>query len=231
MGKSVLLLPVGGSATRMIGLPKFMLPISETDSLIERHCRGALNAGYDEVHIITRRNYYGLLQSYFDDRSIPAMIHSLTVDTKTMTETLKFASSCVADLKNSSITVGLADTAFYGTSYSQIYGSLLQDDAEFALGLFVMREDQRGKLGQVNLDYSRRVLEMRDKDVNCTFPSIWGLVKVPGVLFDTLDILDQHIGIGLGKLVAEGREIVGVINESEYYDCGTFNEYLKFLTR
>lgn len=231
MTKSILILPVGGSATRMIGLPKFMLPCSETETLIEKHCRGALAAGYDEVHIITRKEYWDLISTYFRKRSIPATIHSLDVDTTTMSETLKHSERFIPNLHSLSITVGLADTAFYGIDYLNIYKCLLDANSEYALALFVQREDQLGKLGQVEIDASGQVLAMRDKDKTCKFPFIWGIAKIPGDYFQSLDVKDAHIGIGIEKLLSQGFYVSGLSTGAEYFDCGTFSEYLKFLNR
>jgi ADP-glucose pyrophosphorylase len=231
MKKEILVLPVGGSASRMLGLPKFMLPVSESETLIERHCRGAVSAGYDEVHVITRQKYFNLIGSYFSDRRIDAHIHSLPHETETMSETLKIGSRLIKDIVKSSVTIGLSDTAFYGASYENIYRKLIEDSADHTLGLFSIREDQFGKLGQVDIDSMGNVLAMQDKNFSCTFPAIWGLAKVPGLMLMNLNISDAHIGIGIEKLVAEGKHVSGVVNDAEYFDCGTFNEYKLFLSR
>jgi UTP-glucose-1-phosphate uridylyltransferase len=231
MNKEILVLPVGGSASRMLGLPKFMLPVSESETLIERHCRGAVSAGYDELHIITRQKYFNLIESYFSDRKIDAHIHSLPHETETMSETLKIGSGLIKDIVKSSVTIGLSDTAFYGASYENIYRKLIEDSADYSLGLFSIREDQFGKLGQVDTDSKGKVLSMQDKNLSCIFPAIWGLAKVPGSMLVNLNISEAHIGIGIEKLVAKGEHVSGVMNQAEYYDCGTFSEYSKFIQR
>ncbi len=231
MNKEILVLPVGGSASRMLGLPKFMLPVSESETLIERHCRGAISAGYDELHVITRQKYFNLIESYFSDRRIDAHIHSLPHETETMSETLKIGSGLIKDIVKSSVTIGLSDTAFYGASYEHIYRKLIEDSADHCLGLFSIREDQFGKLGQVDTDSMGKVLSMQDKNLSCTFPAIWGLAKVPGSMLMNLNISDAHIGIGIEKLLAKGEYVSGVMNQAEYYDCGTFGEYSKYIQR
>ena len=230
MKREILVLPVGGSATRMLGLPKFMLPVSEAETLIERHCRGAMSAGYDEVHIITRQRYFNLIESYLLEREITAKIDVLPHETKTMSETLRIGSEFIEDVRTASVTIGLADTAFHGASYEHIYRNLIDDPADYTLGLFSIREDQFGKLGQVDIDSTGKVISMKDKTLNCTFPAIWGLAKVPGAMLTDLDISDAHIGIGLEKRVTEGEYVSGVMNSAEYYDCGTFTEYRLFLS-
>lgn len=231
MKREILVLPIGGSASRMLGLPKFMLPVSESETLIERHCRGATLAGYDEVHIITKQKYFNLIGSHIPERNIAAQIHILPHETKTMSETLKIGSGIIEDIRNASVTIGLADTAFHGTSYEHIYRNLIEDSADYTLGLFSIREDQFGKLGQVDTDSTGKVISMQDKTRDCRFPAIWGLAKVPGVMLSNLDISDAHIGIGIEKRVTEGIFVSGVMNAAEYYDCGTFSEYSKYIRR
>lgn len=227
--KSLLVLPVGGSATRMLGLPKFMLPVSENETLIEKHCLGAEAAGYNEIHIITRTKYFDILSDFIEVRNLNVSLHTLPVETETMSETLITGGGMIPNFKSSSITIGLADTCFVGAEYADIYSSLKESKSEFALGLFAIRPDQRGKLGQVNLDEKGNVETMMDKNSNCDFPNIWGLAKVPGEMILSTDPRDPHIGIGIEKLVELGTSVAGVINDSKYYDCGTFDEYRKCL--
>jgi hypothetical protein len=108
---------------------------------------------------------------------------------------------------------------------------MIEDASTHTLGLFLIREDQFGKLGQVEVSATGRVLSMQDKTVGCPFPAIWGIAKIPGLMLTDLDILDPHIGIGLEKIVAKGQFVSGVMNEAQYYDCGTFAEYSKYLTQ
>jgi hypothetical protein len=231
IGKPILLLPVGGGASRMLGLPKFMLPISDVDTLIERHCRGALSAGYEEIHIITKEKYFNFIYSYLEERSIPTHVHSLPFETTTMSETLQIGARFIPGIFDASVTIGLADTAFHGSSYFDIYSGLREVDSDFALGLFKVRPDQFGKLGQVEVNSGGKVISMKDKTFDCNYPAIWGLAKVPGSTFAELNISDAHIGITIEKLVNQGQYVSGIMNNSEYYDCGTFNEYTKYLRR
>jgi len=231
MNRSIVILPVGGTASRMLGLPKFMLPASNVETLIERHCRAAFSSGFNEVHIVTRGKYFDFVNEYIAERKILAQVHQLPFETKTMSETLRVSAGLIPFIEECSVTIALADTAFYGTSYSDVYHKLLVNPSDFALGLFQIREDQFGKLGQVEINSSGRVLSMLDKDPNCFFPHIWGLAKVPGTLLSQLDISNSHIGIEIEKLVANGEYVAGVMSLAEYFDCGTFEEYCRYLTR
>jgi 2-C-methyl-D-erythritol 4-phosphate cytidylyltransferase len=229
--KSLLVLPVGGSATRMQGLPKFMLPISHNKTLIEMHCEAALKIGYNEVHIITRNTYRDLVLNYFSSKDVNVRVWSLLEETQSMSETLINGGQMIEGFDRSSVTIGLADTAFTGVSYEDVHSSLLASNQEIALSLFVPREDQKGKLGQVLLGEDSKVLDMVDKSLTCDYPYIWGIAKLPGWLMLKANREDAHIGIGIGKLVSGGTSVEGIINiGAKYFDCGTFSEYYSCLS-
>lgn len=226
-----LILPVGGNASRMQGLPKFMLPISPTHTLIEKHCEAAINAGYDDVHIITKKIYKDLIHDFLKAKNLDVELSVLQNDTDTMTETLIVGGATIPNLESRNLTIGLADTAFTGISYEDVYSSLLASEQEIMLSLFVPREDQKGKLGQVLLDKDSTVLDMVDKSFTCDYPYIWGMAKLPGWLMLKASRKDAHIGIGIGKLVSSGTSVKGVINiGAKYFDCGTFSEYYSCLS-
>lgn len=229
--KSILLLPVGGSATRMLGLPKFMLPVSDTETLLEKHCLGAKAAGYDEIHIITRRRYFDFIKDYVSDRNMPVLVHELPHETSTMCETLSIAAGLIDGIEDSSVSIGLADTTFYGEPHVEIYRRLLKTETDFLLALFHIRDDQFGKLGQVDLSSEGEVLMMKDKTPGCDYPLIWGIAKVPGSFLVGVDKSDAHIGISIEKIRAAGQKVYGFKTEAEYFDCGTFGEYGRFLDR
>ncbi len=229
--KSILVLPVGGSATRMQGLPKFMLPANNSETLIEQHCLGARSAGYDEIHIVTRSRYLDFVKDFVLDHSLPVSVHGLPYETSSMSETLKIASQYINHIDESLVSVGLADTTFLGESHESIYRKLLKSDADFSLALFSIREDQFGKLGQVDLSFDGAVLDMKDKTLGCQYPLIWGLAKVPGSFLAGLDISDAHIGISIERVLTTRQQVFGFKTEAEYFDCGTFGEYVRYLYR
>jgi hypothetical protein len=227
--RNTLVLPVGGNATRMLGLPKFLLPASEHETLIEKHCRGALGAGYDEVVVITRPVYTEILVGIFENLGLRINVITLGQPTLTMNETLLNGLSTIHNGEEFSLTIGLADSAFVGEDYSVTYTNLLKSTAMAALGLFAIRADQFGKLGQVLFNESNMALDIKDKNSECKYPFIWGLAKIPSSYLKSVDMNDQHIGISLEKWIKAGVEVGVSLSSSEYFDCGTFSEYRKFL--
>jgi hypothetical protein len=227
---NIMVLPVGGNATRMMGLPKFLLPVNDTEVLIEKHCRGALEAGYDEVVVITRPVYAELLRGLFEKCNLEVGLLILEAPTLTMNQTLQNGLTATpGEYDNVSITVALADTVFLGEDYSAIYARLLNCKKDFVLGLFEVRSDQLGKLGQVDLDAGGAVVDIRDKTLDCAYPYIWGLAKFPGSTIKKINVDQAHIGISFEGWLHLGEEIASSVSNAKYFDCGTFTEYRNFL--
>ncbi len=227
--KSILLLPIGGSATRMLGLPKFMLPANSEYTLIEQHVLGALEAGYSDVYVIVSEKYFDLFHEFKVSKRLNVNVICLPKATSTMTETLVLGAREISDFDSCEITVGMADTAFLGESFSEIYFRIRTHAEKVSLGLFKIRNDQFGKLGQVKIDDHGLVVDLKDKSPDCVFPQIWGLAKLPADLLLKSEVKDAHIGISIEKLLRTGVRVGSAPNTAEYFDCGTFDEYKKFL--
>ena len=43
------------------------------------------------------------------------------------------------------------------------------------------------------------------------------------------DVQDAHVGISIEKLLRRGIRVGSSMNSAEYYDCGTFAEYKRFV--
>jgi hypothetical protein len=227
--KSILLLPIGGSATRMLGLPKFMLPANPEHTLIEQHVLGALDAGYLDVYVIVSEKYFDLFHEFKVSKRLNVNVICLPKATSTMTETLVLGAREIPDFSSCEATIGMADTAFLGESFKEIYFRIRTHAEKVSLGLFKIRSDQFGKLGQVKIDDNGLVVDLKDKTHDCVFPQIWGLAKLPGDLLLKSEVRDAHIGISIEKLLRTGVQVGSALNTAEYFDCGTFNEYKKFL--
>ena len=85
MKKRTLLIPAAGSATRMRGLPKFLLPTHASNtSLLERHLN-FLGGFFDEILIGINPDFSPLLKSVVDE-SLKLKIFEMR--TQTMMETV-----------------------------------------------------------------------------------------------------------------------------------------------
>lgn len=222
-----LILPIGGSASRMQGIPKFLLPINSNLTLIENHIQSALNAGYDQVYVVSQELYVPILEKQLAKFPNKVQINTLTKPTATMCETL--ITSQIETSKYSRITVGLPDTVYLGSDALEVYRNLISRKEPVILSLFKIRKDQIGKLGQLQLDGNNRVTDMRDKDPECSWPWIWGIADFDSKFFAEIREAEAHVGISIQRWMGEGIPVSGVKNDAEYYDCGTFDEYAKYI--
>lgn len=225
------ILPAAGLALRMRGLPKFLLPCSETyESLLERHLQ-QLVPYCDEVWIPTRDyilpylREWGLLSG--SSRAIP-------VNTETMTETIKVALD--TDAKAEHFVLAMPDTYFLQSEFS--YGRFLEGlaeefgDSTFHLAAWDIRVDQVGKVGQIKLNDRGDVIESVDKQAKCTFPHLWGSMAFSRKVFEAhMQERDPHTGYGIARAISTGARVTATVIEGEYFDCGTPSEYWSLLSR
>jgi NDP-sugar pyrophosphorylase family protein len=225
-----LLIPMGGSALRMLGLPKFLLPFKSNKTLLEFHIELALNAGISRISLILRHDHYLLVSSVLGESIKNMNIIILEEPTKTMCETLlKFVDSEFYDEEDDYV-ICLPDTIYIGDDVESAYRDLVSSFEANSLLLFQMREDQKGKLGQVFLNPStNQVLDIVDKNMNCEYKEIWGMCRISGRLLRTVEIMDAHVGISVSGWLNSGHLFYGVKTNLKYYDCGTFEEYSEYI--
>ena len=104
---------------------------------------------------------------------------------------------------------------------------------DILLGIFKIREDQRGKLGQVKFDENNNLVDVIDKDKKCTYKWAWGIMQWNRKLFEYINPMESHIGYSLLPALKNGLNIKVQKIDGTYYDCGTLDEYkllLKYIT-
>jgi hypothetical protein len=215
------LLPAAGNATRMGGLPKFLLPVSEDHQCILSYHVEMMAPFVDRIIIPTRSEWVGLLRSF----SFGPDVDILEMRTSTMAETVKRS---LDERVYASCVLGMPDTYFVG---GNPYRDLTQQPpADVSLIVFPTRPEQVGKVGSVELRDDGIVYDHADKEPERDFGVHWGVMEfTPGVE----QFLSSDATTG-GYLIAEAlaRDLVvrGHLVGYPYFDCGTFHEYLQCLT-
>jgi UTP-glucose-1-phosphate uridylyltransferase len=214
--QNVTILPAAGQATRMRGLPKFLLPCGNLDeSLLERHIRMSLEVS-DLVWISTRPQYAPLLTT-LGIQSDRVMVSAM--ETLTMSQTVRNITDFVDSER---FTVIMPDTFFGGDSPNS---NLAESTAPLHLSLWAIREEQRGKLGQVELSDDGKVISHSDKDPQCRLRFAWGAMSFSKHLASLIDIRDPHVGYLIDSALAGNYEIGASPVAGSYFDCGTPQEY------
>lgn len=224
------ILPASGLATRMRGLPKFLLPC-DTDytTLLERHVTYMLDF-CDTIWVPVRPDLVPLVESL----RIPSeRVVLLTMSTQTMTETVRR----VVELSSGSrFLMVMPDTFFFG---ELPYSFLARSESQMSLACWKIRPEQFGKLGQIQLSENHSggqaeeffVNKSDDKNPECTFEFSWGAMAFNREVMDFATDEMPHTGYLLPPLLENSVSVTAKVMNGEYFDCGTPSEYLAMLKR
>ena len=213
------IIPAAGLATRMRGLPKFLLPCDlDYTTLIEKHIASLLET-CSTVWIPTRPELVMIIDSLGLPRDRVVL---LPMQTENMTQTIK---KVVQITSTQHLQLVMPDTFFSG---DQPY-RLLSSEPEIAeIACWRIREDQKGKLGQVLLE-GDRAIDMLDKVSDCDYEYSWGSLTFSRDLLTFAEDSDPHIGYSMKRAIDAKMLISSVKMNGKYFDCGTPREYLTML--
>ena len=215
------LLPSAGTASRMNGIPKFLLPVSdELQCLLDYHVR-LMQASVDRIIIPTRTEWVRLLESFdFGDS-----VSIVELNTSTMAETLRRA---LDGLSYDTCVLGMPDTYFM---HENPYAELQRHQGyDLTLRLYPTRPEQVGKVGSVRIDSSHDVTAHADKDPEADFGWHWGVMEFARHTEEFLNPQAATGGYLIDECLSRGLKVKGFPAENPYFDCGTFPEYLQCLT-
>jgi hypothetical protein len=163
------ILPLGGNATRMNHLPKFLLPCKIGITLLDNIINIFNNNNvFSIVSGVSETNHY-LLQNN-------NKIEKIVVNTKTMAETVYKLMKSI-DENNTTIYKSILlmpDT--YITVKNEITSMInMLDTYDIVVLLWEIQEYQIGKVGQCNIE-NNKIIDIIDKDPNCNYSYFWGSI-------------------------------------------------------
>tara|TARA_A200000113_G_scaffold224049_1_gene241021 strand:- start:735 stop:1406 length:672 start_codon:yes stop_codon:yes gene_type:complete len=216
------ILPAAGLASRMRGIPKFLLPTNKDYiSLLEVHISNLSNI-CEKIYLPTRPELAPIIKSLdfnFRNTEIPEMV------TSTMCETVN---NTLSISESDNFILIMPDTFFLGEQPYEI----LDSTTDFCnLACWKIRDEQRGKLGEVMFDKNNVVLEMVDKKPDNGFEYAWGALTFNRKLKQYINNQDPHIGYAVKESVNKGEKVSVSPIEGNYFDCGTPEEYIKLLKK
>lgn len=214
------ILPAAGLATRLRRLPKFLLP-SDDDArtLIERHIE-SLERVCDVIWLPVRPDLIQLVH----DLNLGRKIVPVAISTNSMTETVLRVTAISSANK---FVLGMPDTAFIGEYPYQNLANEVQD-SNLSLALWHTHENQRGKVGSIEF-VDGRVLGSIDKNSDTKYPYHWGAMSFDREFIRILNDDMPHTGYGIRDALAASLIVSANVVNGEYFDCGTFPEYRRFL--
>ena len=203
---SIGLLPASGKASRLNGVPKFLLPINK-GTLLTWHIEQMLEV-CDEVRVSTRKAWLPLLQ----ELTLPSEVQVYEIEASTFSNALHQMSG------NEKMFIGMPDT-YIQKSKENFYKKLLDSNGDIVFAGFNCPQHLIGSVGQFTLDNNHNILDIKDKVLDCNYPYMWG-----GLLLNNATInkdLDNPSHQVL-DWIAEGKSVKAVKCEGEYIDAGTF---------
>jgi len=202
-------LPASGNASRIGGIPKFCLPISDERSLLQWHVEQMLEV-CDEVRVATRPEWVPIVQNM--DMNIKLMVRKPS----TMSDAINFMiGEC-----NDTVMVGMPDTYILNAPVN-IYKEMVKENkADLVLGVWECGEDIKGRVGQVLL-LDDKVIGSEDKVDNCNYPDMWGTMLFRKNMIRYLDSKLDHPGKQIKDWIHEGFNIRAVKPGGRYMDIGT----------
>lgn len=220
------LIPCGGKAERLAGLPKWALPVPTADGgcsyLLREMCRKlhAVN-GLDWVYIGS-----GLHNQRLVDEYAPNHTKVYRADSKTMCEGVLEARRHTADYN---VIMAMADTYWQDETILSRMAAELSAGADIVVGAWITRPEQRKALGMVAFDKkSGKLIEVDDKPDKTALTHAWGSVAWKLRFYDYIKPTHTHLGIAINNAVAAGLNVKVVVAEGEYHDLGTIQNVTRF---
>ena len=202
-------LPASGKASRIGGIPKFCLPVSDERSLLQWHVEQMLEV-CDEVRIATRAAWIPIVQNM--DMNVKLIVR----EPSTMSDAVKF----MVGEYNDTVLVGMPDTYIFNAP-GNIYKDMMREDkADLVLGIWECNSELKGRVGQV-LVSNDRVIGSEDKVDNCNYPDMWGTMLFRKNMIRYLDPKLDHPGKQLKDWIQDGTNIRAVRPGGRYMDIGT----------
>jgi hypothetical protein len=220
------LIPCSGSASRINGIPKFLLPCKE-GNLINNTIDIFKKNNIKNIYIaVSEENKHHIKKINDTDNDIKYIVKN----TDTMSETVTH----LLQIKSDKYILIMPDTYFgLAEDFNELTKlNILLKKYDVVLVLWKIKEYQYGKLGQINIDTeTKTIIDIVDKDINCRYEYSWGVIGWTNKMNQYIDPKTPHIGFLINKALELNIKIGYVISDTEYFDCGTPNEYFEMIRK
>jgi len=217
------IIPAAGKASRIGGIPKFLLPIGEKKFLLDFHINSInLEKNNFTKVIATSEEFYTTIKKLDYNADL------LKVNTKTMNETVLKVLEKYPNENDFLLT--MPDTYFFDLNLINKMFQLFHEDVSGTLGLWNIKENQIGKLGQCKID-QHYVTDIQDKNINCNYNLFWGAIMWKRKINKYIMKKQQNIGFMVENAIKNRHKFNYSIAKKDYYDCGTFLTYKSLITR
>ncbi len=213
------LIPAAGHATRINGLPKFLLPLPGDTYLLDVLRRRMAAHTSSLIIGVNSRNAH-LIDRYAQHY---AYIHEC--NTATMSETLLSMRSFCG---NRDILFGMPDSYWFDDIAYPRLAHDINDGAMVSVALFEARPEQRAHIGMCDVrfeDDELFVTQVVDKPGETKLHLAWGAMAWCAGFWQYVKPGDPHVGYGVQRALDAGVKVRGYLAYGGYYDCGTPDGY------
>jgi hypothetical protein len=203
------ILPASGKASRVGGIPKFCLPISDEKCLLQWHVDQMLEV-CDEVRVSTKSEWVPIVQN------MNMNIKLIALEPSTMSHAVKFL---VGDY-NDTVLIGMPDTYIHNTE-KNIYKEMINIPGDLVLGTWECDDNLRGRVGQILLS-GNKIIASNDKSPDCEYPHMWGTMLFRKNMVRYIDPDLEHPGKQIQEWIDMNLEIRSSSSGGKYMDIGTF---------
>ena len=214
------LIPCSGTASRMNGIPKFLLPCKE-GNLIDNTINLFKVNNIDNIYVsilLSNENYIKNKDN----------IKYIVKNTNTMSETVRH----LINIKSKKYILIMPDTYFINNENNKFNEitkmNIMLNKFDVVLIIWKIKDYQYGKLGQVNIQ-DNKISDIMDKNLDCKYPYSWGIIGWTNKVNHLIDENTPHIGYLINSALKNNIDIGYIISDTEYFDCGTNDEYFKMI--
>lgn len=219
------IIPAAGHATRINGLPKFLLPLPRDTFLLDVLRRRMVQAGASPLLIGVNTPNVDLLDHY---AAHYAYVHEC--NTATMSETVIQLGQFTG---KQPVLFGMPDSYWFDAQVYQRLAACIDDGALVSVALFETRPEQRHGLGmcavQFDEDDNLLVTRIEDKPQHTRLHLAWGALAWRAGFWQFIRPNDPHVGFAVQRALDDGRRVHGYLAYGDYYDCGTPNGYFDLI--
>lgn len=208
------ILPAAGKATRIHGLPKYLLPVPG-GYLLERMA----NRIGVPCYIGANADNYDLLNDYKRPEDRVCKVVS-----RAMPETI-LNIRLQAMLGDENVLVGMPDTYWTDETVFLRLTDYLNQGFICAVAVFYVDVDMASRLGVCHWNKEGLLRHIEDKQPQTNGRWVWGAVAWRVDFWQYIQPEDAHLGIALQRAVEQGIEIPVVRCGGDYYDNGTPEDY------
>jgi hypothetical protein len=211
------LLPASGKASRVGGIPKFCLPISPQQCLLQWHVQAMLEV-CDLVKVSTRPMWIPIVEAMHLDVQLMAR------EPSTMSEAVQ--AMMQGHDNNDAFVIGMPDTYIMNAT-GNYYRQMVEEAGDVVLAAWRCTVNLQGRVGQIRLGRPNKVIASRDKDPTCRFEHMWGAMVLRGDARH-VDPVRNHPGEQLQDWIDEGLSVNAVKPDGAYCDIGNFDGLKQF---